>query len=96
MGDDRVTSDQLRSRIDRGVGSDKVSHPDPAAAPLGADDEAAGTPNTQRQIRTAIAQETRLGRGEAAAAQPTPRTGARVAIVVIVGLVALALLAVAL
>lgn len=33
---------KLRDEIDRGVMSDKVNHPDPAAAPLGTDDEAAG------------------------------------------------------
>ena len=35
---------QLRDRIDRGGAGDKVAFSDPAAAPLGTDDEAAGTP----------------------------------------------------
>jgi hypothetical protein len=34
--------DQLRHEIDRGMTGDKVDYPDPAAAPLGTDDEAAG------------------------------------------------------
>jgi hypothetical protein len=34
--------EQLRADIDSGRTGDKVAHPDPAAAPLGADDEAAG------------------------------------------------------
>lgn len=38
----RITSDRLRSDIDGGRTGDKVSWPDPAAAPLGTDDEAAG------------------------------------------------------
>lgn len=38
------TTDQIRHRIDSGAARDKVDHPDPAAAPLGTDDEAAGVP----------------------------------------------------
>jgi hypothetical protein len=40
------TSDHLRRRIDHGELGDKVDFPDPAAAPLGTDDEAAGHPPT--------------------------------------------------
>ena len=36
--------ERLRVDIDRGRTGDKVDWPDPAAAPLGTDDEAAGTP----------------------------------------------------
>jgi hypothetical protein len=35
-------TDQLREQIDRGKTGDKVDFPDPAAAPLGTDDEASG------------------------------------------------------
>jgi hypothetical protein len=38
------TIEQLRHDIDSGRTGDKVAVGDPAAAPLGADDEAAGTP----------------------------------------------------
>ncbi len=55
--DRTVTSDALRTAIDRGAGSDKVRFPDPAAAPLGTDDEAAGTPPTTEQRRMAAAPE---------------------------------------
>jgi hypothetical protein len=54
------TSDQLRTAIDRGAAADKVAFPDPAAAPLGTDDEAAGTPSTPVQIEAASRDE--LGR----------------------------------
>src|SRR4051812_40035786 len=37
-------TEQLRERIDHGETGDKVDYPDPAAAPLGTDDEAAGQP----------------------------------------------------
>ena len=37
-----ATTDQLRHDIDQGRTGDKV--PDPAVAPLGTDEEAAGTP----------------------------------------------------
>ena len=43
------TADQLRSRIDSGGMRDKTDHFDPAAAPLGTDDEAAGTRPTARR-----------------------------------------------
>lgn len=45
------TTDEIRSRIDRGLMGDKVAFPDPAAAPLGTDAEAAGTPPTQLELR---------------------------------------------
>ena len=38
------TIEQLRNDIDQGRTGDKVRFPDPAAAPLGTDEEAAGTP----------------------------------------------------
>jgi hypothetical protein len=38
------TLDHLRADIDRGLSGDKVAAPDPAIAPLGTDDDAAGTP----------------------------------------------------
>ncbi|MBX3558731.1 hypothetical protein, partial [Chelatococcus sp.] len=47
------TTAQLREGIDRGRAKDKVDFPDPAAAPLGTDDEAAGTPPTQAEIELA-------------------------------------------
>jgi hypothetical protein len=51
------TSDQLRTAIDRGAAGDKVSFPDPAAAPLGTDDEAAGSPPSRGQVGAAGRQE---------------------------------------
>jgi len=42
--------DQLRSQIDQGSTADKVDFPDPAAAPLGTDSEAAGAPVTGREL----------------------------------------------
>lgn len=43
----------LGDDLDRGRGRDKNPYPDPAAAPLGTDDEAAGTPVTTEQTRMA-------------------------------------------
>jgi hypothetical protein len=51
------TTEQLRIAIDQG--NSKVDATDPAAAPLGTDDEAGGTPNTVAQVRLAAAQEIR-------------------------------------
>ena len=39
-----ATTEQLRDDIDQGRTGEKVNVPDPAAAPLGTDEEAAGTP----------------------------------------------------
>ena len=47
------TADRLRYDIDRGRGGDKVDGRDPAAAPLGTDDEAGGAPPTPAQIKQA-------------------------------------------
>jgi hypothetical protein len=45
------TIDQIRARIDAGQMGDKTPASDPAAAPLGTDEEAAGTPPTSAQLR---------------------------------------------
>ena len=44
------TTDRLRSDIDHGQAGDKVDFPDPAAAPLGTDEEAAGTPASKEAV----------------------------------------------
>jgi hypothetical protein len=51
--DKPATAARLRADIDSGEGRDKVDYPDPAAAPLGTDDEAAGTPISADQVRRA-------------------------------------------
>jgi hypothetical protein len=48
-----VNVDQLRHDIDSGVTGDKVKAFDPAAAPLGTDEEAAGTPPPPEAITAA-------------------------------------------
>lgn len=45
---DELTVPQHQARIDRGEEGDKVPGFDPAAAPLGTDEEAAGTPTRIR------------------------------------------------
>jgi hypothetical protein len=54
---DRGNVTPLRGAIDRGRTGDKVDFPDPAAAPLGADDEAAGHPPSRAEIRVAAKHE---------------------------------------
>lgn len=56
------TSAQLRDDIDSGRTGDKTPGLDPAAAPLGTDAEAAGTPPSAAEIAAARAAEAR-GRG---------------------------------
>lgn len=48
---DPPTVDRLRADLDQGRTGEKMRHPDPAAAPLGSDDEAAGDPPTAEQRR---------------------------------------------
>lgn len=64
--DKSSTADQLRRDIDRGRTRDKVAWPDPALAPLGTDEEAAGTPLAYRDIDVARRAERR------GLAQPQP------------------------
>ena len=49
------TTDRLRADIDEGRTGDKVGFSDPATAPLGTDDEAAGTPPSKAAIAAARA-----------------------------------------
>ena len=51
------TSAQLRHGIASGQSGDKISNIDPAAAPLGTDDEAGGNPPTQQQLALAATHE---------------------------------------
>ena len=46
--------DLLRMAIDSSESADKASFPDPAAALLGTDDEAAGTPDTREQVARSL------------------------------------------
>lgn len=71
MKRDKNTADRLRHEIDSGKTGDKVDFPDPAAAPLGTDDEASGHPVTPEQAAIARAHE--VGRDTDPA--PPPREG---------------------
>jgi hypothetical protein len=51
-------ADQLRAAIDSGKTGDKVAFPDPAAAPLGTDAEAAGAPPARVELNQAFTAET--------------------------------------
>ncbi|GGE41099.1 hypothetical protein GCM10007276_18110 [Agaricicola taiwanensis] len=55
------TTDRLRHDIDQGRTGEKISYSDPAAAPLGTDDEAAGHPPSPAAIAHAHRQETAGG-----------------------------------
>jgi hypothetical protein len=51
------TAERLRADINRGRTGDKVPFHDPAAAPLGTDDEAGGTPPSAERVAMARAHE---------------------------------------
>jgi hypothetical protein len=74
MTADRTTTNasQLQDDIDSGRTGDKVAGFDPSAAPLGTDDEAAGTPPSAEAVAVARRQECAQGGGSAApnAAEP--------------------------
>jgi hypothetical protein len=64
------TADCLRAKIDRGQTGDKVPASDPAAAPLGTDEEAAGASPSAEAVGQAQSQET-----SAPVKHPEPRGG---------------------
>lgn len=94
-GEPRGNPSLLKKDIDQGLTGDKVSYPDPAASPLGTDDEAAGTPNSHQQVAMARSIERAQG---AQAGQRAPDFGndkrglGRASIVIIAGVVAIGLL----
>ena len=72
-GEATITNvDQLRRQIDRGAGADKVAYSDPAAVPLGTDDEAAGHTPTVAEVQ--LEARTHIG-SHVAASWPRNRLG---------------------
>lgn len=68
---------RLRDHIDRGGSADKVAAIDPAAAPLGTDAEAAGTPPTPDEV--AMAREAEAHRASPARNPRKPASQSHVA-----------------
>lgn len=91
-----ATSDRLRDEIDRGGTGDKVAFSDPAAAPLGTDDEAAGHPPTPEQVRTAMEHEAPRAEAAEDKQSPSERLEPSKTMPVVVAVLALAAIAVAL
>lgn len=58
MPEPHIPADKLRDRIDRGDAHDKVEATDPAAAPLGTDEETAGAPPGPEERDRAFEEET--------------------------------------
>jgi hypothetical protein len=98
-GEMPARSEALRRDIDTGRTGDKAPFRDPAAVPLGADDEAAGHPPSPAEVEIAKAQETRTagaphpnateqGRDSFNAQQgrPWPFIGIGLAVIVIAGI----------
>ena len=94
-GEPRGNPSLLKKDIDQGLTGDKVSFPDPAASPLGTDDEAAGTPNSPQQVAMARSIERTQG-AQAGSRAPDfgndKRGPGRASIVIIAGVLALGLL----
>jgi hypothetical protein len=84
----RVTVDRLRADIDAGRTRDKVAASDPAAAPLGADEEAAGTPLRADAVALARRQELK----PAEAGRPSAVVPVVAAVTLLVTMAALVLL----
>jgi hypothetical protein len=97
-GETPARSEDLRRDIDAGRTGDKVPFRDPAAAPLGADDEAAGHPPSPHEVALARAHETRPGATHPNATEqgrdsfnaqqgrPWPFIGLGLAVIVIAGI----------
>jgi hypothetical protein len=88
------TIERQRDDIDRGATHDKVPGHDPAAAPLGADEEAAGTP----VANATVAQDQHRQRhsdGEAPAAAAEPSGARSVSWAPLVAIVAIAVAVIA-
>jgi hypothetical protein len=64
---ERRNVERQRADIDSGRTGDKVPFPDPAAAPLGTDDEAAGTPPDAARLALAAQEHTGADAHEATA-----------------------------
>lgn len=88
------TPEQLRHDIDAGRTRDKVRGSDPAAAPLGTDEEAAGTPVAPAAVATARRQERGQGAFPAVAASVEQRRRRRWTAAAFAALAALAFLSV--
>ena len=74
MAETPHSTDRLRHDIDEGEAGDKKGFPDPAASPLGTDDEASGFPNTEAQVKRAqIAETENPARGQAPKGAEAPR-----------------------
>jgi hypothetical protein len=72
----------LRDAIDSGQTGSKISFGDPAAAPLGTDEEAAGTPVASEDVRRAMRDEVR--RPPVHSSEQTRAPGALLPIVILV------------
>jgi hypothetical protein len=83
------TTAQLKHDIDTGRTGDKVGHSDPAASPLGTDDEAGGHPPTPEQIAHARAQENRQP-PDPSGEQPVKKSRAKFWILSVIAVVVLA------
>ena len=88
-----ATVAQLRAEIDRGRTGGKIAAIDHAAAPLGTDEEAAGTPVPPHVVAEAIRLECRSVGGSAHGASTTAAYRLWIAFGIIIGLAAMAVLA---
>jgi len=86
-----ATTAQLREAIDAGRTGSKVPNPDPAASPLGTDDEAAGTPPSAELVEQTLHRETHgstrshpIRGSQAKVAEAGPRRWLPIAITVLV------------
>ncbi len=82
---ERSSGEPLRAAINSGRTKDKVAGSDPAASPLGTDDEAGGFPLTRQQTDAAMRQEVGDRAGDDAAGKDgngSERTGTWIAVAI--------------
>jgi hypothetical protein len=83
-------ADRLRDDIDRGRTGDKVDWPDPAAAPLGTDDEAGGNTSPSGTVEGAREREVASAANAAQRRQGVGAAWILIAVIVVAAIVALA------
>jgi hypothetical protein len=82
MSSKEPTTDQLRRAIDSGATGDKVNSSDPAAAPLGTDEEAGGRTPTPVERAMSLRQELRTGSSAARRGAKSGWTSVQLAVIV--------------
>ena len=93
LGPTASNVDQLRDRIDQGKTGEKVYFPDPAAASLGTDGEAAGASVTRRKLAFDAGSAAKAAASEGSHGGDGPALAVYIGLIVLLALAFVAILA---